>query len=131
MMLNWKRVLAGIIDHGVSCGCASLLTYFFTLENPDSVPLIAGIFSVIYIFCTIFKDRVFRNASIGKKVTKIKLVHVNKDGTHEPIKRSFAVYLKRSLPLLVFPLEIIMIIAENQRIGDAWAHTAVVDANQS
>ena len=127
MSVKWKRIVAGVIDHGIGCFLASGFICIITLGRMQVNYLTLSLFFIIYITYMIYKDKVFKDASLGKKAMKIKIVHVSKNGSQEPIKWNFAVDFKRSLPLLIFHLEIIMIFVDGQRIGDVWAHTAVVE----
>ena len=54
---------------------------------------------------------------------EIKIVY---DPTHEKHAIRFLDDLKRALPLFIWPVEALLIITNNQRIGDIWAKTKVV-----
>ena len=66
-----------------------------------------------------YKDSFFGNASIGKKILRIKVVE--NGGT----KLNFIARFKRTLPLILLPLEVLLIIINNERIGDIWANTSI------
>ena len=74
----------------------------------------------------IIKDLTFSNASLGKKLFGIKIVYTDKKNNG---KISFLTHLKRNFPLLVLPIEFLLIFIFNKRIGDIWAKTDVVRNN--
>lgn len=123
-----KRFAAAYIDFIAICilsqvialialGIASL----FFPKDPRVDLLIIAICGFMIILYAIVKDLIFKNASIGKKVLQIKVVTL--DGK----KLGFFKALKRALPLVIFPLEILFMVTDNTRIGDSWAKTTVVD----
>ena len=68
----------------------------------------------------LFRDNIFGNASIGKKLLKIKVVKVNGE------KINLITSLKRNILFFLWPVEILLIITDNKRLGDMWAKTIVV-----
>ncbi|MEG1981819.1 MAG: RDD family protein [Clostridia bacterium] len=122
MPIKIKRLLAGLIDHIVSIVIASLISQIvITLCGNDNILFKVIPFVAVYFILILFKDNFFGNASIGKKILKIKVVATKQ------AKVSFIINLKRSLPLVLLPIEILLIIIDNKRIGDLWANTEVVE----
>lgn len=82
----------------------------------------------IYIFSAmllvILKDYVFRNYSFGKKIMKIQIMKKNNQ------KPSIAVIVLRNVFLLIWPIEAIMFLIFNERLGDIVFNTKVVEMKE-
>ena len=79
------------------------------------------VFFFSFLLLLLYKDIIFANASLGKKLLKIKLKSLDEQ------RLSFLLVLKRTIPLVLLPVEIVLIILNNKRIGDVWANTIVVE----
>lgn len=79
----------------------------------------------VYMFSVligmIIKDTVFKNASLGKKLLKIEIRFINNEipSTISLIFRNFF--------LIIFPIEVLFIIINKNRIGDILFETEVVE----
>jgi len=69
---------------------------------------------------------VFKNASIGKRIFKIKVAKT--DGT----KLMVVDIIKRNVSIIILlPLEIFFTIINDTRIGDIWSNTCVICDNRN
>ena len=76
------------------------------------------------LFLLTFKDWLFFSGnSIGKQIMRIKVVKL--DGSHLNLLDC----IKRTLPYAILPVEAYFVLTGQDRLGDRWAHTAVVPAN--
>lgn len=121
MGINVKRMIAAIIDFFAIAMAAMIFVGVFTALKIDRTVL-GIVYSAFLALLVLFKDFVFKNASFGKKLLQLKIVKT--DGT----KPRFIDLLLRTLTLVIFPVEIILVLVRNKRLGDALAKTAVVEA---
>ncbi len=121
MGINVKRMIAAIIDFFAIAMAAMIFVGVFTALKIDRTVLDI-VYSAFLALLVLFKDFVFKNASFGKKLLQLKIVKT--DGT----KPRFIDLLLRTLTLVIFPVEIILVLVRNKRLGDALAKTAVVEA---
>ena len=123
MALNTCRFLADFIDFIVSCFVSSMIGFILSWGREETPIWIAIVYFVLFFLTFTFKDHMFHHASLGKKIMEIKIVY---DPTHEKHTIRFLDDLKRVLPLFIWPVEALLIITNNQRIGDMWAKTKVI-----
>lgn len=122
MSISIKRLLAGIIDFYIICFISSLLVLIVTLGEMNISIISVLSFLLSFFIMIIFKDVVWKNASIGKKI--FKLIVVNNESTET--SNNMIVHIKRNVTLLLLPIEVILIIVNNRRIGDIFANTSVI-----
>ena len=116
-----KRLLAAVIDFYIICFISSALVGIVTLGKFDVSYFSVITYLVACFLLMLFKDHALRNKSPGKRIFKIKVVKT--DGS----KPTFWDYLKRSVPaVFLLPVEVLLLIIKNRRIGDIWAGTSVV-----
>lgn len=127
----FKRYGAFVIDVII----ASLIGYaafIITLEvvyynYPDVIEsnfLIANhVYNFVVLLLIVCKDLVFRNASIGKKILKLKVV------TDEGNIPSIKSMILRNLLFLIFPINGIVILSKGKKIEDILLHLNVVSYN--
>jgi len=122
MSISIKRLLAGIIDFLIICFMSSLLVLIVTFGemNISSVSIMTYFLS--FFLMLMFKDYVGKNASIGKMIFKL-IVANNGSAKASNIIR---VHITRNITLILLPIEIVLIIVNNRRIGDILANTCVV-----
>ena len=120
MSLNLKRFFATIIDFYVICFASSLIILIITFGTMEVTALTISIYLISVLVLTIFKDALFKDASLGKKIFKLKVVYINKS------ENKILSNIKRTLTLVLVPIEIVLIIKSNRRLGDMWAKTEVV-----
>ncbi|MBE6788793.1 MAG: RDD family protein [Ruminococcaceae bacterium] len=116
-----KRLVAAAIDHYIICFISSFVVLIVTLGemNISVLSVIAFLFSCLVLF--VCKDILLGNASIGKRIMKLKIA------TDSNSKMGFITALKRTIPCILLPIELLLIITKNQRLGDIWAKTTVVE----
>lgn len=114
MMLKIRRILASGVDYYIIVLCIVILS--FIIEQ--------GLFvdCIIVVFCILFKDLMFRNQSIGKKLFKLKVNTIN--GTTP----NWGILILRNLTVIIWPIEIILILIYNRRITDFILKTQVVES---
>lgn len=116
-----KRILAAIIDFYSICFLSTAIIGILTLGKFNITPFSMAIFLLLYFLFLLCKDFVFKNASIGKRIFKFKVIKT--DGT----KLTIADVIKRNIPIIVLlPIEVFLLIIKNRRIGDVWAKTSIV-----
>mgnify|MGYP004509544259 CR=1 FL=1 len=116
-----KRLVAAGIDFYLDCFLSTVCVAILTLGKLDTTPFSVTAYLVLFFGILLTKDYFFKNASIGKLILKLKVVKTDKT------KLRFIDVLKRNIPIILLPLEIFLILAEDRRLGDIWAKTAVVD----
>lgn len=120
MKINIKRLLADCVDFYLLCFVSTFVVVLVTFGKCDitAFSLLSYFFSLFILL--LLKDKIFGNASLGKRIFKIKIINKN-NNTLTNIE-----CFKRTLTLILLPLEIFMILLYNKRIGDIWAKTSVV-----
>jgi len=115
-----RRMLAGVIDFYVICLLASIFVGIITLGQFSVTQFSIVIYLVSCFLLLLVKDITFKDASIGKRMLKLKIVRF--DGT----KVSTVDTIKRNLTILLLPIEIVLVLTKNKRIGDIIAKTSVI-----
>jgi len=128
------RFLAGLIDYTIIIVVNSLLIYMLGKPNVEGTYELNGwpvlILFAFWAFATIGIEQLF-GATLGNGIVGLKPVQEN----FEKIKfnQSLKRHLLDPVDMFFFGLVGIIIIKntpKNQRVGDIWAKTIVVDANQ-
>ena len=119
-----KRILAAIIDFYIICFLSSAFICVFTLGEFSITPFFIIVYLTISLLLLLFKDFMFKNTSIGKRIFKLKVAKT--DGTNLMIVD----VIKRNIPVIILlPVEALLLIINNRRIGDIWAKTSIVYNN--
>ena len=119
-----KRILAAIIDFYILCFLSSVFICVFTLGKFSITPFSIIMYLTVFFLLLLFKDFTFKNTSIGKRIFKLKVTKT--DGT----KLMVIDGIKRNIPIIVLlPVETLLLIINNRRIGDVWAKTSIVYNN--
>ena len=119
-----KRILAAIIDFYIICFLSSTFICVFTLGEFSITPFFIIVYLTISLLLLLFKDFMFKNTSIGKRIFKLKVAKT--DGTNLMIVD----VIKRNIPIIILlPVEALLLIINNSRIGDIWAKTSIVYNN--
>lgn len=119
-----KRILAAIIDFYIICFLSSAIICVFTLGEFSITPFFIIVYLTISLLLLLFKDFMFKNTSIGKRIFKLKVAKT--DGTNLMIVD----VIKRNIPIIILlPVEALLLIINNRRIGDIWAKTSIVYNN--
>ena len=80
---------------------------------------------IIILVSFSMKDLIFKNQSIGKKIMKLEIV--NKENE----KPNKFILICRNLTVFIWPLEIILLLIFNKRIGDILFNTQVVEVKNN
>jgi len=116
-----KRIVAAIIDFYIAVFISSAFILIITLGKMTLTPFSLTAYLTIFLLFMLFKDIVFKNTSIGKRI--FKFIVVKTDGTD----LRFSDVIKRNIPIVfLFPVEALMLVFNNRRIGDIWAKTTIV-----
>ena len=119
-----KRILAAIIDFYIICFLSSAFIGVFTLGKFTITPFSVTVYLTIFLLLLLFKDFSFKNTSIGKRIFKLKITKTN--GT----ELRLVDIIKRNVPIIILlPVEALLLIISNRRIGDIWAKTSIVYRN--
>jgi len=132
-----KRFLAGIVDYLIICIVGVILIY--TLGTPDieggyelnGLPALIPI--GFWLFMTVGAEQLF-GVTLGNYTMDLKAIPINDNENN----LSFGQSLKRHIldPIDMFFFGIVGIITinnteKNQRLGDIWAKTIVIDTKQT
>lgn len=128
-----KRFIAGFIDYLLVYGFFFAFVYLFGKPNDEGGYSVTGILSlipIIFWFVLIVLTEVFLGATLGNSIAGLK----PKSLTNNSGELSFSQSIKRHLfdPIDMFPFGLIGIITikntdRNQRLGDIWAKTIVIE----
>ena len=121
MKINFKRLLASLIDFYSVVFLSSLFILIITLGKMTTSFFTVSLYLLSCFILIIVRDLLFKGASLGKKIFKIKLVKL--DGSNFSLMDS----LKRTITIVLFPVELFLLIKNNKRLGDIWAKTTVVE----
>lgn len=131
--IKLKRLCALVIDYYiVSAVCSIPILIFvliksFIIQENDIFNLLNYVISIGTIFYIIFlpfKDIINGNSSIGKKVMQLEI----KNNNNNEIPTNFRLIL-RNLFLIIWPIEGLLILIFNRRLGDIICNTKVVYKN--
>lgn len=121
MKIKLKRLVAGYIDFIICCLLGTSISKVITLRNNNFTFISVSIYAISTIIFIILKDIVFKNASIGKWLFKLEIVKTDET------KLRFVDIIKRNvLYIILIPLEVLLLIIHDKRIGDLLAKTLVV-----
>lgn len=128
MDLKVKRLLAMFVDFFVIVfigttwfGVLSDLLTFVTRGVIAIEPIFIVLFFAFYIVAILFRDCIFKNASVGKRIFKLQIVKT--DETDLTVMD----LIKRNAPAVILhPVELFLLIFDESRLGDRWAGTTVI-----
>ena len=125
MKIKLFRLIAAEIDHTLFCLVATSIVGIITVGSFDANAVTVSVYVISYFLLILSKDLICKNASIGKRIFKIKVVRT--DGS--PIRT--VDLIKRNLPILfMLPIEIFMVMINSRRFGDLWSKTVVIADSQ-
>jgi uncharacterized RDD family membrane protein YckC len=132
-----KRISAGFIDYAIILFFQGILFYFYGEQIDGSYVLSGFPFLIVVIFwaiMTIGLEQII-GATIGNYMSDLKPVSIkNFNNERLTIGQSIKRHLADIIDLWLFGLIGILLIKNtknNQRLGDLWAKTIVVDTNDS
>ena len=118
MAINIKRVFAALIDYMIIVAAST--TVAVLCDGGEVTPFSGTVFLLLVFLIALFKDFALSGASIGKRALKIRVVSC------DDAELSFSKFFKRTITLVLVPVEFLLMAKNNKRIGDIWANTAVV-----
>ncbi|MEO5777204.1 MAG: RDD family protein [Flavobacterium sp.] len=129
------RFLAGFIDYAIIFAVTVYLIVLIGKKKADGEYEIAGLTLLIpmlfWAFMTIGLEQLF-GVTLGNGIVGLKPVQENLPGKIS-LEQSFKRHLMDPVDMFFFGLVGFITISKtpkNQRVGDLWAETIVVDANQ-
>ena len=128
-MIKLRRFLAMYVDFEIiviiDVSVVQLIMFGYHDSNILMQVISLLLCLIIFFLCIIQKDTIFKNASIGKKIFGLRIFYMNGD---IPDRKVIVDRIKSSLSVL-FPLQIINILVNNQTDGDKKCNTIVADKN--
>lgn len=131
--MKLKRLIAIFIDYYVILFVGFLLAFIvvttgqaLNISNIEfSIDLIINRITMpISIIGLLLKDLIFKNKSLGKKIMKIE---VKKKNGQLPTSMELVL---RNIFYIIWPIEFVILIICNQRIGDIILNTSVCNINK-
>lgn len=129
------RIFAGLIDYTIIFGITISLIFILGQENSEGVYTLNGLpamIPVLFWLILIVGIESFYGATIGNSIMKLKPIPMNGEERKLSFWESFKRHIADPIDMLFFGLIGIMTIknsAKNQRIGDIWAGTIVINTN--
>ena len=121
MIVKAKRLMAALIDFVIICFISSSFVGVITRGEFNVTPFSAAVYVSTCLFFLLFRDAFCKKNSLGKRLLRLRVTTT--DGSQLTILD----VIKRNMPiLLLMPLEILLIMVDNHRIGDVWTRTTVV-----
>ena len=119
-----RRILAAIVDFYIICFLSTAFVGGVTLGRFDVTPVTIIIYLVLVSLLLLSKDFAFQDASVGKRILRLKIIKTTGTelGRVDIAKRNVSI-------LFLWPVEVLLLIVDNRRIGDIWVKTAVVYNN--
>ena len=124
-----KRIAAMGIDMVPACIIQAILMFIYIIlpimsEKTSSVVIDNRIITITLIASVILviKDSL-KGQSIGKRVLKLQVISAN----GENVNASIGALILRNIFIIIWPVELLLMIAGQERIGDRIAKTKVMD----
>ena len=122
--MRFKRIMASIIDWGIILTIVGMLSAFLPSYKIFGIEILRSIPIPILAFYIVLKDLLFRNASLGKIMSGLRIVQFNNK------KASVESVIMRNIVLLIPPVcwvEVYDVIkGKTKRHADIWFKTKVV-----
>ena len=127
MSIRSKRLVAVLLDHVVCTYVAGFVpAIILKIVGDDYAVQIVYITLILYAVVVAFKDILFKNASLGKKILGIEVLR--KDGTRATAR---SCVLRNLVFIFLFPVEIILLLNNDERLADKWLDTKVSISNKT
>lgn len=128
-----KRMLAGLIDYGLIFFYMSIMIYFFGQPNDEGGYTVSGLPGVSIMICwfvfTVVSEQTI-GATIGNKAMRLRPAPKSDPNREVTFGQSFKRHFLDMFDLWPFGILGIIMIKNtkfNQRLGDLWAKTVVLD----
>ena len=131
-----KRFIAGLIDYTLVIGFFYAFIFSFGELDKDGEYTIKGLITlvpIIFWFIIIIFPEVVYGATLGNLIVGLKPKSLTQNNGELSIGQSIRRHLLDCIDMFPFGLIAIIIIKNtkrNQRLGDIWAETIVVEINQ-
>lgn len=128
-----KRIYAGLIDYSVVFGIMFILFYFFGEGNDEGGYSLRGLPALglmLFWFLWIIGVEQFFGATLGNYLQNLKVISINDDQTDLTFGQSLKRHLIDMVDFWPFGILGVLFIKNtkyNQRLGDLWAKTIVLD----
>ena len=120
-----KRLIASAIDWSIIIMLLAMVSIWQPNHDIQAIGILKFGFNLIFLCCSIiFKDLLFRNASLGKWIMGLQILQEGGEN-----KASVSSILKRNIVLIIpiiFYIELYKIVKGHCRLADSWFHTKVV-----
>lgn len=120
--MRTKRIISIAIDFFIvmfiGLGSFFIAVELFNITNKELYNILEFIW-MSSLFA--IKDLPYREGSLGKKICKLEVLHLNNERLSSSIK------ILRNLFVLIWPVELILLLLFNRRLGDAIFKTKVVE----
>lgn len=120
--LKKKRIIAMVIDYYLIVYICYIPLFLFL--GFDRIAYAIYFIMIEAIFLIMIKDLIFGNASVGKKMIGIQVL--KEDGSKPRVLE----LLFRNIFIVIWPIEVILVLCNNKRIGDILFKTEVVFADK-
>ena len=134
----FRRFVAGFIDYFIVYSFLFTFIYTFGTPNEDGEYSVTGLLStipIIFWFLTIVLTETFYGATIGNSILGLKPISLTKTNGKISFSQSIKRHLFDSIEMfMLFGLITIIIIKnsdKNQRLGDIWAKTIVINVKKN
>lgn len=132
-----KRIMAGIVDYTIIFAYFGLMLYLFGQPNENkelSVKGLPGFSIVIFWFIITIGTEQIIGATIGNKLQGLKPISKFNPNSKISFNQSLKRHLLDLMDFQIFGLIGVLTIKkteQNQRLGDLWAETVVIDSKDS
>ncbi|MEO8146953.1 MAG: RDD family protein [Bacteroidia bacterium] len=128
-----KRITAGFIDYGIIFLLFFVLIYFFGVHTEDKGYTLTGLPAIglmlFWFLYTIGAEQLF-GATLGNYLENLEVISILDNQPSLTFGQSFKRHLLDLIDIWLFGVLAILFIKNtkyNQRLGDIWARTIVVD----
>ena len=130
--INYRRLKSITVDISILCviGVITSIPYLACKKNEL---LYFYNFEMSLLYSIFFCKDIFGSQSIGKRIFKLKVINnkINKDEDKvNTLELNSIRLILRNLFIYIWPIEIILIMSQNKRLGDIIVKTKVVPFNK-
>lgn len=122
MKMRIKRIISITIDFFIvmfiGIGIFVIIVEFFNITSKVLQDILQFILMSLLFFV---KDLPYREGSLGKKICKLEVLKLNNERLSNLIK------ILRNTMILIWPVELVLLVLFNKRLGDIIFKTKVVE----
>lgn len=128
----WKRIFAGLIDYSIMFGTFYVICIYFgeDIGNGYKLDGLPGLAVILIWFSYMIGLEIKFGGTLGNLLFDLKVVSIHPKKTSLTFDQSFKRHLFDILEMWPFGILGILLIKNtkyNQRLGDIWAKTIVID----